>query len=215
VDFTAFVLSQLPPPPARLLEVGCGEEGGIVDALAEAGYEVLGIDPDAPEGPRFRRIALEQLEEPARYDAVVASRVLHHVHPLGPALDKLARLAPLLLVDEFAWERIDAPTQQWYEAQYRMVSAAAGVPRRAPASLDEWRAHHWDLHPSSVLLAELGARFEERHLEQRPYFYRWLGDPATEEVERGLIAAGAIQPIGVRYAGVATTETVRSSAASR
>lgn len=214
MDFTAFVLSQLPPPPAQVLEVGCGEEGGVVDVLAEAGYEVLGIDPDAPEGPRFRRITLEQLEEPARYDAVVASRVLHHVNPLGPAIDKLARLAPLLLVDEFAWERIDAATQQWYEAHHRQLTAAGASPK-GPASLDEWRAHHHDLHPSYVLLHEFGARFEERHREQRPYFYRWLGDPATEALERGLIAAGAIQPIGVRYAGVATTETVRSSAASR
>jgi hypothetical protein len=214
VDFTAFVLSQLPPPPARVLEVGCGEEGGVVGPLTEAGYDVLGIDPEAPEGPHYRRIALEQLEEPARYDAVVASRVLHHVNPLGPAIDKLARLAPLLLVDEFAWELIDAPTQEWYEGQHRLLTAA-GSPPNAPASLDEWRAHHHDLHPSHVLLHELRARFEERHLERRPYLYRWLGGPASEALEAALIAVGAIRPIGVRYAGVAATETVRSAAASR
>src|SRR5438105_11708337 len=49
VDFTEFGLSQLPDPPRRVLEVGCGYRGGIAPALAAAGYDVLAIDPDAPE----------------------------------------------------------------------------------------------------------------------------------------------------------------------
>src|ERR671936_2232508 len=106
VDFTAFSLSQLPEAPARVLEVGCGPEGGIVASLADAGYEVLGIDPRAPAGARFRAIRLEELDEEP-FDAVVVERVLHHVHPLGQAVDKLARLAPVLVLEEFGWERID------------------------------------------------------------------------------------------------------------
>src|SRR5919204_5969241 len=78
MEFTEFVLSQLPPAPARVLEVGCGTEGGLVEPLAAADYDVLCIDPDAPEGPRFRRISLQELEEPQSFDAVIASRVLHH-----------------------------------------------------------------------------------------------------------------------------------------
>src|SRR5829696_6275546 len=102
VEFTEFALSQLPPAPQRVLEVGCGQEGGVAPALAEAGYDVLAIDPEAPEGALYRRVTLEELDDPGPFDAVVAGRVLHHVHPLGPALDKLARLASLLIVDEFA-----------------------------------------------------------------------------------------------------------------
>jgi len=215
MEFTEFVLSQLPPAPARVLEVGCGEEGGLTPALAAAGYNVLAIDPDAPEGPLYRRIALEQLEESARFDAVVASRVLHHVHPLDASLDKLARLAPLLLVDEFAWERIDGPTQAWYEERYRLL-AEGGTEPKGPPDLDDWRARHVaELHPAHVLLEAFAERYETLHLEDLPYFYRWLRDPATEELEAGLIAAGEIRAIGVRYAGVARTETVRSSAAAR
>ena len=48
-DFRTFVLDQLPPPPLRILEVGCGREGGLVEPLAASGYEVLGVDPHAPE----------------------------------------------------------------------------------------------------------------------------------------------------------------------
>jgi hypothetical protein len=194
--------------------VGCGREGGVAPTLAAAGYDVLAIDPHAPEGPLDRQVALAELDDPGSFDAVVAGRVLHHVHPLGPALDKLALLAPLLVLDEFAWNHMDEPTVEWYESQHRVLRAAGREPK-GPPDLADWRAKHADLHPYETLRAELDARFEERHFEWRPYFYRWLGGPATESLEEGLIAAKAIRPIGFRYAGVVRTETVRSSAEAR
>jgi hypothetical protein len=213
-DFATFVLSQLPPPPARVLEVGCGDEGGVTPALAAAGYDALGIDPRAPDGPLFRRVTLEELDDPGPFAAAVAGRVLHHVHPLDPALDKLVSLAPLLVADEFSWDRIDAATQDWYEAQYRLL-AAAGTEPRGWASLDEWRAHHDDLHPEAVVRAALDARYETLVFERRPYLYRWLRGPSSETLERALIDADAIQAVGWVYAGVARTETVRSSPDAR
>jgi hypothetical protein len=213
VDFTEFALSQLPGPPRRVLEVGCGYQGGVAPSLAAAGYDVLAIDPDAPEGPLYRPIALEELDDPGPFDAVVAGRVLHHVHPLGAALDKLAGLAPLLVLDEFAWNHMDEPTIDWYESQHRLLVAAGRDPT-GPSDLAEWRSRHTDLHPYETLRRELDARYEQRHFEWRPYFYRWLGGPASESLEQGLIDADAIRPIGFRYAGV-RRETVRSSADSR
>jgi hypothetical protein len=199
-DFLDFVGERLPLPPARVLEVGCGPEGGLVPLLAERGYDVLGVDPDAPEGERFLRSTIEHLDDPGPFAAIVASRVLHHVDPLGPALDKLARLAPLLLLDEFAPEQIDEPTRSWYEEQHRLLRAAGREPP-GPPDLGEWAERHRDLHPSHVVLAELEARFETRHLEWRPYLYRWLGGPASEALEGALIEAGAIRAVGFRYAG--------------
>jgi methyltransferase family protein len=213
VDFTQFTLSQLPPPPLRVLEVGCGCEGGVARELAAAGYDVLAIDPDAPAGELYRQVTLEELDDPGPFDAVVAGRVLHHVHPLAPALDKLAGLAPLLLLDEFAWNHIDAATADWYESQHRVLRSAGREPK-GPPDLAEWRARHPGLHPYEALRAEVDARYEERYFEWRPYFYRWLGGPASEALEAGLIEAGAIRPIGFRYAGV-RRETVRSAADSR
>src|SRR5687768_9945052 len=81
LSFTAFVLSQLPPPPRRVLEVGCGR-GELALALDAAGYEVVAVDPDAPEGPIFRRTTIEELDEPGPFDAIVAAFSLHHVHDL-------------------------------------------------------------------------------------------------------------------------------------
>ena len=213
MDFTEFALSQLPRPPARVLEVGCGREGGVAPALAGAGYDVLAIDPAAPEGPLYRQVTLEELDDPGPFEAVVAGRVLHHVHPLGPALDKLAALAPLLILDEFAWNHLDQPTVDWYEAQHRLLIAAGREPK-GPSDLAEWRVRDEDLHPYETLRAEVGSRYDERAFEWRPYLYRWLQGPATEALEEALISAGAIRPIGFRYAGV-RRETVRSSAESR
>jgi hypothetical protein len=213
VDFTEFALSQLPPPPARILEVGCGREGGVAPELAAAGYDVLAIDPHAPVGDLYRQVTLEELDDPGPFDAVVAGRVLHHVHPLAPALDKLVALAPLLIVDEFAWNHMDEPTVGWYESQHRLLVAAGRRPK-GPADLKDWRARHRDLHPYERLRAEVDARYEERHFEWRPYFYLWLEGPATEALEEGLIHAGAIRPIGFRYAGIGKA-TDRSPAESR
>jgi SAM-dependent methyltransferase len=210
VDFTAYALSQLPELPQRVLEVGCGREGGIAPDLAAAGHHVLAIDPDAPEGALYRRVTLEELDDAGPFDAVVAGRVLHHVHPLGEALDKLAALAPVLILDEFAWNHIDAPTVEWYEAEHARLTVAGREPK-GPPDLTKWHARHQGLHPYETLRSEVDARFEERHFEWHPYFHRWLDGAATEAQERELIAAGSIAQIGFRYAGV-RRETVRSSA---
>ena len=210
-DFATFVLKQLPPPPRRVLEVGCGPEGGIVAPLVDAGYDVLGVDPHAPEGERFRNVEFQELA--GEYDAVVAGRVLHHVHPLDESLDKLASLGSLLIVDEFAWDRIDEPARDWYEGQHRMLRATGAEPK-GPSDLGEWRARHTDLHAHDVLLSGLRARYEERALEWVPYLSRWLGGPSSDALEQTLVDTGAIPAIGYRWAGVRTS-TTRSSALSR
>jgi hypothetical protein len=196
--FATFVFEHLPPAPCRVLEVGCGRHGGLVDELAAAGYDVLGVDPEAPEGPRFRRARFQELD--GDWDAAVAGNVLHHVEPLDESLDRLAGLAPLLVVDEFASNRIDAAAQDWYEGQHRMLRAA-GVEPRGLASVDEWRERHPGLHPDDVLLGALRARWAEVALERGPWLYRWLGGPTSRELEETLIGAQAIPAIGYRWAG--------------
>ena len=211
-DFGTFVLKQLPSPPLRVLEVGCGHEGGVVDLLTDAGYDVLGVDPHAPAAERFLQTTFQELQ--GEWDAVVAGRVLHHVHPLDEGLDLLASFAPLLVVDEFAHDRIDRAAQDWYEGQHRMLRAS-GVEPSGPSDLDEWRERHSAvLHPHDIVLAGLRARYDERVLEWLPYLSRWLGGPSSESLEETLVAAELIPAIGYRWAGVSTS-TTRSSAPSR
>ncbi len=161
---------------------------------------MLGIDPDAPPGDNFEAVTLEDLEE-QHFEAVVAERVFHHVHPLGSALDKVARMTSLFILDEFAWDRMDEPTREWYEGQHRVLVAAGREPK-GPPDLAQWRLEHDDLHPSELVRSEASARFTEMHFEQRPYLYRWLDGPASEALEQALLDAAAIQPIGFRWVGV-------------
>jgi hypothetical protein len=57
MEFTEFVLHHLPQAPARVLEVGCGDRGGVVPSLVEAGYDAIGVDPRgrASARPTFAR----------------------------------------------------------------------------------------------------------------------------------------------------------------
>ena len=205
-SFEEFAREQLPPPPAGVLDVGCGQ-GVLTTALSVAGYDVLGIDPLAPQGDLFRRLKLEDIEETESFDAIVASGSLHHLRDLDAALDKIARLLQpggVLVVDEFAWDRLDETTLDWLYGQRRALAAAGHG--EAPASHDhlrrEWEAEHLGLHGFVALREGLDARFDERAFEWKPYLHRKLAGVATEVLEQALIDAGAIQALGFRYAGV-------------
>jgi hypothetical protein len=183
-----------------VLEVGCGSEGGLVETLTAAGYDVLGVDPHAPEGPHFLQARFEDMD--GAYDAVVAGRMLHHVNPLDEGIAKLAGLAPLLVVDEFARERVDAGARDWYEGQHRMLVAAGANPP-GPPDLGAWAMRHPDLHSPETLLAALRAHYDERALEWVPYLHRWLDGPSSFALESTLVSAGAIPAIGYRWVGTA------------
>jgi SAM-dependent methyltransferase len=199
-QFADFVLAWLPPAPARVLEVGCGREGGVVAELIAAGYDVVGVDPDAPEGDGFVR-ATFQAAAPSlgTFDAAVAGRMLHHVDPLGDAVDLLASLAPRIVVDEFAWEAIDAAAQAWYERRHAELAAAGAAPG-GPPTLEEWRWRHPGLHQSDAVLAALRERYEDLAFEPLPYLHRWLG-ASEEPAERALVEGGTIPATGWRWAG--------------
>src|SRR5246500_1495640 len=111
-----FVRDQLPPPPARVIELGCGPAGGHGPALIQAGYDATGVDPEAPEGPGYVRAAFEEYRPPGPADAVVASVSLHHVGDPGVALDHVAQVlrpAGVLVVVEWISEGFDEATAQW------------------------------------------------------------------------------------------------------
>ena len=165
-----------------MLEVGCGS-GELGVALDAAGYDVVAVDPDAPEGPIFRRTTIEELDEPGPFNAIVAAFSLHHVEDLGAVLDKLRGLLDgVLIVDEFGWDLLDEATASHYGLD-----------------MDEWRAEHVGLHTFETLRAGLDARFAERFFASGLYFSRHLD--ADEDEERTLVAAGKIVPLGFRFVG--------------
>ena len=200
MDVPAFVKAHLPPAPARVLEVGCGD-GRLARALDALGYRVTAIDPAAPEGAIFQRVSLEDFADPARFDAAVANRALHHIADLEGALSKLrGLLAPggRLIVIEHAWERFAGPTASWYLERRRARDPDA--PKSLEACLAEWNADHAGLHDSAAMRREIDRRFSERLFRWTPYLHGELGE-AFEQEERTLIEAGAIQATGFVYVG--------------
>jgi SAM-dependent methyltransferase len=209
-----FVRAELPPTPATVLEMGCGLLGGFVPALLDAGYQAVGVDPEAPEGPDYRQIEIEHHEPLHPVDCVVASLSLHHVVELDAALDQLqALLVPggVLVVVEWAWERFDEATAQWCFA--RLASPAPGAePGWLHRHQERWAASGkpWDgylrdwateegLHPAEAILRGLDARFDRRFHAESPYFFADLAD-TSETQEQAAIDAGQIRAGGIRYA---------------
>jgi len=190
------------PKGSHLLEVGCGD-GKLALALSEAGYVVTAIDPRAPEGAIFRRDRLEDFDNDQPFDAIVASLSLHHVADLGVAVDKLAELLEpggLLLLDEFARERFVGETARWYHGR-RRDRDPEGIPADFDVFIERWHDDHDDVHPFEEVHAVLATRFSELLFERAPYLYDYHLDDSLEPLERGLIEAGTIEPIGIRYVG--------------
>lgn len=181
-DLFAFLDAWLPPPPARVLEVGCGD-GALTRRLLEAGYEAHGIDPRAPEGPSFERTTLEVFRADAPFDAAVAMLSLHHMHDLAAALTSLERaLRPgaRLVLFEFAAERVDDRARRWL-AQHGL-DAHLGEPPHVIAVAD--------------LMAALGERFRLLHERWGGFLAREHGREDLHEVEEAAIAAGELRAIG-------------------
>jgi SAM-dependent methyltransferase len=210
-----FVLAQLPPAPASVLEVGCGTLGGFVPRLQEGGYEAVGVDRNAPAGERYRHIDFEHYEPSPPVDVIVACRSLHHVGDLDEILGRVAAaLHPggAVAIVEWAWERFDEETARWCFERLGATTASE-EPGWLQRRRDGWSASGRDWHEyfgdwaeqghltrSDRIIAGLDARFERTLLEYAPYFYSDL--PVTsEQAERDAIDAGEIRATGIRYAG--------------
>ena len=113
--------------------------------------------------------------------------------------------AGLLVVDEWAPERLVGRTARWYFGQRRALAHAGRTDSDVPDAFDAWErktaADLADLHTSSTIRSELEPRFAERVLEWRPFLYSRRLDDTLEPVERALIDDGGIDATGFRYVG--------------
>jgi SAM-dependent methyltransferase len=194
-DVSTFVRAGLPPPPARVLEVGAGE-GALARELAEAGYDVVAIDPESTTDDVLP-VPLAALDEPdGSFDAAVAVVSLHHVEPLEPSCARLAEVlrsgAPLV-IDEFDVAVFDEPAAAWLLEQRHAHGHA--VDKTAAELVAELRA---ELHPLSAITAALAPDFDVGQPRRGSYLYRWDLDDALRPVEERLIAGGALPAVGAR-----------------
>jgi SAM-dependent methyltransferase len=99
-DDHAFVLSRLPKPPCRILDVGCGT-GVFLEKAVEAGFDAIGIDASPEmvalasrrvEPDRARVCRMQQISESASYDAIISlSWSFNYVDSFGEGNKVLSR----------------------------------------------------------------------------------------------------------------------------
>jgi SAM-dependent methyltransferase len=206
-DLLAFVRANLPPPPVRLLEIGAGD-GQLACALADAGYEILAIDPE-PTGEDVRPVALHELAEPSgSFDAALAVTSLHHVEPLEDSLGHLAELLEpggVLVVDEFDVAAFNERAAAWWLRQRQALGAA-----EHPTAEELVAEHRKHLHPLGRIVAALEPHFHVSAPLYGPYLYRWGLDGAHRPLEEDAIARGGIPAVGARLLAHRRRQATRS-----
>ncbi|HUM13184.1 MAG TPA: class I SAM-dependent methyltransferase [Myxococcaceae bacterium] len=189
----------------RVLEVGCGP-GVLAARLLEDGVLVTAIDVSEEQVRLARERAVPAIVcdflsfEGEPFDALLFTRSLHHISPLGAGISKireLVRPGGLILADEFAHDEIDAASAAWFwdlQAVLEQCGALApDVPRRhghhgahrsaddgpSPDPLQRWRERHLHdppLHGAKTLIAALRRTFELRPPDRGPYLHRYFSD---------------------------------------
>jgi SAM-dependent methyltransferase len=202
----------LPAPPAHVLEVGCGRHGGFVPKLSSSGYDVIGVDPEAPEGVEYRRSQFERADLESDFDVVIASTSLHHVVDPAVVIGRIASVlgyAGTVVVVEWAWEDFDELTARWCFARLGPGGDAGWLRRRRDdwlASGQEWEeylrgwAESERVHSSAALLRLLDQSFDRQHLSRGAYAFPDLAG-TSEEDELAAIEAGEIRATRIDYVG--------------
>ena len=188
------MLDRIPLSARTVLVVGCGD-GALVERLAAAGFDAVGIDPRAPASPRLVRERVEHATGIGRFDAACSVMALHHadLEPVLAAVARLLRPGGLVLVSEFSWEAYDERAAAW---------VAEHDPGR-DGSVAAWRDEHDGLHTGERVREALDEAFERRSLTSRPYLASVLGQRELERDEVAAIERGGLPAVGWWYVGAA------------
>lgn len=186
---------------ARVLDVGAG--GHLSQALADAGWRVTTFDialGTATVGIRDVLGLPQRLD--AQFDAVVASRLLHHPSPelIDDVVDLLAGRLPAggaLLVDDVDHAAVDKRAAEW------VVERLARRGDDPPSAVD-WLAAFEERHEGMcrwpVIVAALSRWFRPRWVCTAPALaHRHVdGDPEALEAEIEALRARELPLVGRR-----------------
>lgn len=214
-----FVVANLPEGARDMLEIGCGE-GELAGRLAADGFRVVAIDCEAAcvEAARSRgadaRLGEWPLPMGERFDAVLFTRSLHHVHDLDggiAAARAVLRAGGAVIVEDFRIEGGSERSIIWFKSVARTLLAAGAL--REGVELDHVLAkidlsgNEHELHASTAIGAALSGFAHVAESDSACYFRYLEPEFAARETasagllrhELELIAAGCIDPLGKRW----------------
>jgi len=208
-ETVAFLASHL-HVGAEVLEVGCGK-GHVASELSRRGYPVIGLDSN-PEviaqaqqrGARAVVASWPEFDNPP-VDAIAFTRSLHHINPLRDAVRRareLVRPTGSLLIEDFAFDEINAATMRWFLEVLRSERGRALI-RPVPgefvtdllgsgdpvAAWHRSRAH--ELHSMPAMTRAIEESFTVRETQSVPYLYRHIV-PVLDETRESAAFLNAV-----------------------
>jgi 2-polyprenyl-3-methyl-5-hydroxy-6-metoxy-1,4-benzoquinol methylase len=224
-----FVKRFLPLEGGRILEIGCGA-GELAACLLKDGYEMVAIDSDCDSIAAAQsrgvdaRIATWPDFNDGKFDAVLFTRSLHHIHPLDESVACAAKSLTKggrIIVEDFAYESVDDKTLRWFRTAIRSLKATGQLIAgdeflekilARTETLNAWQqCHEHDLHTAAEIGAQLERNFDRVIKEDSPYYFRYIGSAippsdkrdailqAFAEQEETMAADGSIAPLGRRF----------------
>ena len=218
LETVAFIKAHVPYRACRILEVGCGD-GGVAEDLKSNGHEVIAIDSDAQAITRANargvdaRVASWPDFDAAPFDVVLFTRSLHHIKPLPEAVKRAKQVLKKggpVLVEDFAFDEMDAPWQDWLYSHLVRLDTAGLLQRPGDGLAEKILEHHGshdachcdrdhELHSVPAMLACLQEYFSRVNETTAPYLYRYVC-AILEDTERGYAEAAKILELEKRLA---------------
>jgi SAM-dependent methyltransferase len=223
------VKRSLPSECRRILEVGCGT-GELAARLVQDGQSVIAIDSDPEAVAAARQLGVNAHVgtwpdfEQGRFDAVLFTRSLHHIHPLDRsvrhAADSLAD-GGRIIVEDFAYESADEKTLHWFGGAVRLLEATGSLTASddllkrvlsKTETMKAWRENHEnELHTAAEIWAQLRNSLGCVVRENAAYYFRYIASAisltekrdetlsAFAEQEQALARDGSIVALGRRF----------------
>jgi SAM-dependent methyltransferase len=227
-----FIRRSLPRPCRRILEVGCGT-GELAARLSHDGVAIVAIDGDPDAVAAARQLAVDARVatwpdfNDGKFEAVLFTRSLHHIHPLDESVRRAVESLAAdgrIIVEDFAYESTDERTLRWFGNVIRFLEATGSLTvteefmkkvLSKTATLGAWKQNHeTELHTAAAIAAQLEKMLSCVKKENAAYYFRYIAGAiassekrdailqAFAEQEETLAADGSIVPLGRRFVAV-------------